>query len=100
MKTTTMTRVTIIAEAVVAERIIEDLLRLGASGYTRTEAEGRGSRGVRASEWEGKNQKIETVVRPAVAEAVFDHLVQDYFEHFAVIAYAHPVEVVRGEKYG
>lgn len=100
MKTVQMKRVTIVAEALLAERLEEDILRLGASGYTTTEADGEGSRGVRANEWEGKNRKIETVVTPAVADKILDCLAEDYFPHFAVIAYMHDVEVVRGEKYG
>jgi nitrogen regulatory protein PII len=99
MKTQMMKRVTIVAEAIVAERIEEDVLRLGATGYTTTEADGRGSRGVRASEWEGKNIKVETVVNAEVADQILDCLARDYFPNFAVIAYAHDVEVVRGEKY-
>lgn len=99
MNTQMMKRVTVIAEAVVAERIQEDMLRLGASGYTTTEADGRGSRGVRASDWEGKNVKIESVVRTEVCGKILECLAQEYFKHFAVIAYAHDVEVVRGDKY-
>lgn len=99
MNTQMMKRVTVIAEAVVAERIEEDILKLGASGYTTTEADGRGSRGVRASDWEGKNVKIESVVRPEVCASILECLAKDYFKYFAVIAYAHDVEVVRGEKY-
>lgn len=94
-----MKRVTVIAEAVVAERIEEDILELGATGYTTTEADGRGSRGVRASDWEGKNVKIESVVTPHIAGKILECLAKDYFPNFAVIAYAHDVEVVRGDKY-
>jgi nitrogen regulatory protein PII len=100
MKIQMMKRVTIVSEAIIAERIQEDVLRLGASGFTTTEADGRGSRGVRASEWEGKNIKVETVVNSAVADRILECLAKDYFPNYAVIAYAHDVEVVRGEKYG
>lgn len=99
MNIETMKRVTIVAEAVIADRIQEDILRLGATGYTTTKAEGRGSRGVRASEWEGRNEKIETIVSPAVADKILRHLSDHYFEHYAVIAHAHSVDVVRGAKY-
>jgi nitrogen regulatory protein P-II 2 len=99
MKLDSMKRVTIISEALVAGRIQEDLLRLGASGYTTTKAEGRGSRGVRASQWEGRNEKIETVVTPEVANRICETLLADYFENFAVIAYVQDVEVIRGKKF-
>ena len=99
LKTVTLKRVTIIAEAVVERQLLEELSELGASGYTVVKAEGRGSRGVRASDWEGRNIKVETIVRPAVAEKILDRLAKYYFTHFAVIAYVDEVEVVRGEKY-
>jgi nitrogen regulatory protein P-II 2 len=99
MKTTVLKRVTIVTEAILTERMTADLLRLGASGYTITEAEGRGSRGVRASDWEGKNSKIEVVVRPEVADKIITFIADHYFPNFAVIAWMHDVEVVRGDKY-
>lgn len=95
-----MKRVTLVAEALIADRLQEEILRLGASGYTTTKAEGRGSRGVRASDWEGRNAKIETIVTAEVAEKILTHLADHYFENYAVIAYSHDVEVVRGEKFG
>ncbi len=100
MKTKSMKRITVVAEALIADRIIADFLRLGASGYTTTAAEGKGSRGVRASEWEGRNVKIETLVSPAVGDEILNCMAESYFKNYAVIAYAHDVEVIRGEKYG
>lgn len=99
MKTKTLKRLTIIAEAVVAEEITAEILRHGATGYTITEAEGQGSRGIRASEWEGKNIKIETLARAEVADSILTTIADRYFKHYAVVAYMHDVEVVRGEKY-
>ena len=92
-------RVTIIAEALLEDRLIRDISGLGAKGFTITEARGRGSRGVRASEWEGKNLKLESIVSNEVAVQILERLKARYFEHYAVIAYLENVEVVRGEKY-
>lgn len=91
--------VTVIVERVIRDRITEDLKKLGATGHTLTDVTGEGSRGVRASEWEGSNVKIETVVSPTVAEAILRHVSDTYFEHFAVIVYTQDVQVVRGDKY-
>lgn len=99
MNLRTLKLVTVIAEAVIADKIIRDMLRLGATGYTATAAEGQGSRGVRASEWEGKNVKIEALVNDNVATKVLELLSQHYFTNYAVVAYMQNVEVVRGEKY-
>ena len=91
--------VTIVAEALLESRLTRDLKKLGARGYTITEARGEGSRGVRSSEWEGSNLKVEAVVSPAVANKIMAYLAEHYFPHYAVIAYVQTVEVARGEKY-
>ncbi len=99
MRTVPLKRVTIIAEAVLEERLLDDLRELGARGYTITEARGEGTRGVRASEWEGKSVKIETLVSPEVADRLLERLAERYFEHYAVVGYLETVEVVRGSRF-
>jgi nitrogen regulatory protein PII len=99
MHTTTLKIVTIVTERILEDRLLRTLDRLGASGYTLTQATGRGSRGVRASEWEGPDTRIETLVSPQVAETIVAHVAEHYFEHYAVIVYVQDAEVVRGDKY-
>lgn len=99
MKTVPLKRVTIVAEAVLEDRLLRDVKRLGARGFTVLEARGEGSRGVRASEWEGRNVQIETLVSEGVADRILDLLAERYFQHFAVVAYITTVDVVRGDKY-
>lgn len=99
MNTVLLKLVTIVAEAVVEDRLLREIQQLGARGYTVTSVRGQGSRGVRASDWEGASARIETLVAPEVASQIFDHLTAHYFENYAVVAYAQDVEVVRGEKY-
>ena len=99
MYTTTLKLVTIVTERILEDRLLNALTALGAKGYTLTQATGKGSRGVRASEWEGPDTRIETLVSPAVAEAIVTHIAEKYFEHYAVIVYVQDAEVVRGQKY-
>lgn len=99
MPTVTLKLVTIVTERILEDRLLRALDDLGAKGYTLTQATGRGSRGVRASEWEGPDTRIETLVSPAVADAIVDHVAKKFFEHYAVIVYVQDAEVVRGEKY-
>lgn len=99
MNTVTLKLVTIVAERILEDRLTRTLDELGAKGYTLTQATGRGSRGVRASEWEGPDTRIETLVSPTVAEALVDHIAARYFEHYAVIVYVQDADVVRGDKY-
>lgn len=96
---TALKLVTIVAEEAIAARLIADIGRLGATGYTATEARGEGSRGKRVGRVGEVNLRIETVVSPAVAAAILALLAERYFPHHATIAWVSDVEVVRGEKY-
>ena len=99
MHTTTLKLVTIVTERILEDRLVRALDELGAKGYTLTQATGKGSRGVRASEWEGPDTRIQSIVSPEVADAIVAHVAENYFEHYAVIVYVQNAEVVRGEKY-
>lgn len=99
MNTVGMKKVTLVAEGVLEQRIVRELRELGASGYTISSVRGEGSRGVRASDWEGDNVKVETLVGAATADRILEHVAGAYFEHYAVIAWVTDVRVVRGDKY-
>ena len=91
--------VTIVAESLLEKRLVEEVKRLGAKGYTITPARGEGSRGIRSVDWEGQNIRRETIVSEEVALRILQRLQEEYFPHYAVIAYVENVWVVRGEKY-
>jgi nitrogen regulatory protein PII len=91
--------VTIVTERILRDEILEMMRSLGARGFTLTDAEGEGSRGVRASDWEGRNVKIESIVSSEKASKIMKAVAETYFENYAVIAYSYPVNVFRGEKY-
>ena len=91
--------VTIVAESLLEKRLVEEVKRLGAKGYTITPARGEGSRGIRSVDWEGQNIRLATIVSEEVALRILQRLQEEYFPHYAVIAYVENVWVVRGEKY-
>lgn len=99
MNTVSLKLVTIITERILKDRLTDTIRSLGAKGFTLTDTSGEGSRGVRASEWEGSNVKIETVVSASVADAILEHISEHYFKHHAVIVYTQDIQVVRGDKY-
>jgi nitrogen regulatory protein P-II 2 len=99
MRTASLRKVTIVAEALLEERLLRLVREGGARGFTVGEVRGEGSRGVRASDWEGKNVRIETLVSPEVADRLLEHVAEAYFPQFAVVAWVEDVEVVRGDKY-
>lgn len=99
MNTISLKLVTIIAEHILRDRILDTIRSAGSHGYTISEVQGEGTRGIHASQWQGGNYKIETLVNAAVAERILERLAADYFQDYAVIAYVADVQVVRGEKF-
>jgi nitrogen regulatory protein PII len=92
-------KVTIVAERVLRDELLELLKRHGATGWTLTAVEGEGSRGIRASEWEGRSVQIDTLVSIQSADGIMEEIAAKYFTDWSVIVYAAHVEVLRGEKY-
>ncbi len=95
----TLKKLTIVTENLLREEIVELIRKNGATGFTLAKVEGQGSRGVRASEWEGRNLKFEVIVSDATADAILDEISGRYFEDYAVIAWLTSVEVLRGHKF-
>jgi nitrogen regulatory protein P-II 2 len=90
--------VTVIAEAVLEDRLLADLRRWGVGGLTVVRAEGDPF-GSRVGDIEGAFLRLECVVGEATAERVLNGLADAYLDRFKVVAYDHPVRVVRGAKY-
>ncbi len=92
--------VTIVTEAALERRISEDIKRLGAHGFTVSDARGEGSRGVRSAGWEASsNIRIEVVCDAPTAEAIAVHLRAHYYDHYAMILFMSDVGVLRPEKF-
>ncbi|SRR6056297_1627223 len=91
--------VSIVAESILEGRLVEDLKRAGALGWTITPARGQGPRERRVSEIEGGNVKVETLVSPAVAERIWELLTADYFTDYAIAAWTSEVRVARPQRY-
>lgn len=99
MQTTRLKLLTIIAEAILEERLLRELKQLGARGYSVGAVRGEGTRGIQAIDWEGKNVRIETLVGAEAAERILAHMAQYYFADYAVIVYSVDAEVLRSSKY-
>lgn len=96
---TSLKKVTINAERLLRDPLIDLLKKHGATGWTITAVEGEGSRGNRTSDFEGRNSQIDTIVSPEKADAIMSEIAENYFEDWAIIVYSTDVEVMRGEKY-
>lgn len=92
--------VTIICESDLEPRLGEDIMRLGAHGYTASDARGRGSRGLRDAAWgPSANVRIEVICDAEVAERIAGHMHDAYSRHYALVLYISEVEVLRAEKF-
>jgi len=99
MNTYTLTLLTIVAEALLKDRLINEVRQAGAKGFTVTEVSGEGSRQRRVSELLGDNIKIEVIAKRETADNILTILQKDFFPRFAVVAFMSDVQVVREEKY-
>jgi nitrogen regulatory protein PII len=92
--------ITVVTEAVLEKALTQELEALGASGYTITDARGRGSRGARRSAWrESSNIRIEVLCSAALADKLVTLLREKYYDNFAMVLWRQPVEVLRPEKF-
>lgn len=99
METTDRWIVTVIAEAAVESRLIADVKRLGARGYSVGHVRREGTTGRGLQDLNGPSVRLETIVGEDVADAVLAHLAEHYFGRFAVVAWVTPARVLRGERF-
>ena len=100
MPGTTRKLLTVICEAGLETRLTEDVMHLGAHGYTVTDARGCGSRGVRNAGWDAAaNIRLEVVCEEHIAQQIAEHLQKHYYDNFAMILFSVDVEVLRPQKF-
>lgn len=100
MNSSTRKLLTIITESPLENILVEEIKRLGAHGFTITDARGEGSRGLRNAAWdESSNIRVEIVCDAATAQAIADHLQAHYYEHYGMILFMSDVTVLRPEKF-
>lgn len=97
--TTRLKLVTIVADRLWIDPLTNEILKLGATGYTLSDAHGRGESGRAPLDWEGANVRIEVIASPATASRIIQHMADHYFDRHGFIAFLQDIEVVRGEKY-
>jgi hypothetical protein len=90
---------TIIAEEALALTIEKEIEELGAKGFTTSIVSGKSLTHVRDNQWEGENIKIETIVSEITCNKILSFLQKKYFERYSMIAFYHPVQVVRTQHF-
>lgn len=99
MDTTERQLLTVIAEAVVEHRLVDDVKRCGAKGFSIGHVRGEGETGRHPLDLNGPSVRLETVVTERVADAILAVLAEEYFDRYAVVAWLTPVRVVRPDRF-
>jgi nitrogen regulatory protein P-II 2 len=99
METVKRQLLTIVAEAVVENRIVEDIKACGAKGYSLSHVRGEGATGNRSLDLTGPSVRLETVVTDEVADLILEMLAKQYFDRYAVVVWKSPVEVARPQRF-
>lgn len=90
----------IIAEAALEKRLVQDVKRFGAHGYTVFDVRGGGSHGERSGMIEAdRTIHMEVVCEEAVADQIARHVLDVYAPHYSVTMYFADVKVLRPAKY-
>lgn len=94
------TLLTVITEAVIEKKLLQDLKQLGVAGYTVLDARGEGRRGVRdAARGEAANIQIEVICSRALAETVLLNFQARYYDNYAMVSFLQDIEIIRPDKF-
>jgi len=85
---------TILSEAVLENTLIEEIMTLGAKGYTISDARGRGTHGVRNGKWTaGGNIRIEVIGDAELCSSIVQRLQAEYERDYGLLMFTCPVEI-------
>ena len=94
------TLLTIVTESSLEKTLVKDIEKIGAKGYTISDARGKGHRGIRDGDWDANsNIRIEVISEDTIAMEIMSYLQEHYYKDFAMIVYSHEVSVLRPEKF-
>lgn len=99
MSTAARQLITIVAESVVEQKLIDDIKKCGAKGYSVSHVRGEGVTGKNTLDLNGPSIRLESVVTEKVAESILAMLADKYFEKYAVIAWITPALVARPDRF-
>jgi len=89
-----MVLLTILTEAVLEDTIIDELLALGAKGYTISDARGSGTHGLRSGRWTvSSNIRIEVVGDAALCARIVERLQAEYERDYGLLMFTTQVEL-------
>ncbi len=94
MSAQSMLLLTILSESVLEDILIDEIVALGAKGYTISEARGRGTHGLRTGKWSaGGNIRIEVIGDAALCARIVEHLQRVYERDYGLFMFTCAVEI-------
>lgn len=94
------TMLMLITEATLERRLVADVQRLGALGYTVSDVRGGGQFGVREGLWEAdRSIELKVVCDADVAQRIAAHVHSQYAPHYGLSLFMMDVAVLRPHKY-
>jgi nitrogen regulatory protein PII len=92
--------ITIICESTLEQELTQAVSKLGASGYTVTDARGSGAHGLRDASWpDNANIRVEVLCDDRVATHILDMLINKYYAHYTIVTFVGDVGVLRPDKF-
>jgi hypothetical protein len=89
-----MQLLTILTEAILEDTLIDEIMALGAKGYTVSEARGSGTHGLRSGKWTvSGNIRIEVVGDAALCARIVEHLQAQYERDYGLLMFTTQVEL-------
>lgn len=92
MQTDEMYLLTVVAEAILEEMLIDEVRAMGAAGYTVTDARGWGRHGKRRGNWRaGGNIKLEVVASLELCDRIAAKFKEQYESDYGLLMFTSPV---------
>lgn len=94
MSTQAAQLLTIYTEAVLEDRVIEEIMALGAKGYTVCDARGRGAHGLRTGKWTpGANIRVEVLGSSELCQRIINRLQEEYGRNYGLLMFTADVQI-------
>ncbi|WP_018140719.1 MULTISPECIES: P-II family nitrogen regulator [unclassified Thioalkalivibrio] len=92
MQSDDMFLLTVMAEAILEEMLIDEVRSQGAAGYTVTDARGWGKHGKRRGNWrQGGNIKLEVIGSAELCDRIAARLKEQYEADYGLLVFTSPV---------
>jgi nitrogen regulatory protein P-II 2 len=90
----------IMAEAALERALVQDVVRLGAHGYTVYDVRGAGASGEREGAWEAdRTIEMKVICDPEVADRIAHAVLASYGRDYGLSLFFADVTVLRADKY-